>query len=84
MHSMTATIQYYFKGHIPSGKTRQIMGRNGHYSKWQNCQYVKANIQKQAIIKKEKKDFSWHKTYVKIYTFEIAIGVCLLLAMIES
>lgn len=24
---MTATIQYYFKGHIPSGKTRQIMGK---------------------------------------------------------
>lgn len=80
---MTATIQYYFKGHIPSGKTRQIMGKNYHYSKWRDCQYVKANIQKQTIIKKRRKIFP-DKTYVKIYTFEIAIGVHLLFAKIES
>ena len=65
MHSMTATIQYYFKGHIPSGKTRQIMEKNYHYSRWQNCQYVKANIQKQTINKKREGRFSLTKLMSK-------------------
>lgn len=65
MHSMTATIQYYFKGHIPSGKTRQIMGKNYHYSTWQDCQYVKANIQKQTIIKKREERVSLTKLMSK-------------------